>query len=82
MSLMNDDGTPRRLIEIGSYELGANVVVVPRAPLAAIEAKLAAERVQREADAEKARLAVMQAARSQGRLRRALKAVFGRRIPR
>ena len=70
--------TPRRIF-LGHYEGGTTHVVIPSAPLAALDQKLAVERAQREAEAEKAKLAVMQSARSQSRLKRALPAIgFGR----
>jgi hypothetical protein len=75
---MTDEGAPNRIF-LGTYEGGTTHVIVPREILQSADQKLAADRAAREAAAEKARLATMQAARSQGRLKRALRAVFGRR---
>jgi hypothetical protein len=73
--MSDDDGLPK-LRYIGSYEGGTNHIIIPRAPFAVIEQKLEADRVARDLAAEKAKLATMQAARSRGRLKRALRAVL------
>jgi hypothetical protein len=78
---MSGDGESRRIF-LGCYEGGTTHVVVPREILQSADQKLAADRAAREAAAEKAKLQVLQSARNQGRLRRALHAVFRRRIPR
>jgi hypothetical protein len=72
---MADDGNPK-LIYLGTVEGGANVIVVPRAALASVEQKLDAEHARREAEAAKAKLAVLQSARARGRLRKLMRAVF------
>jgi hypothetical protein len=76
---MADNEGPR-LIYLGSFEGGVHHLTIPRAPLEALEQKLAAERASRELAAEKMKLATMQSARANGRLRKALTAVFGRRM--
>jgi hypothetical protein len=73
---MNDD-EPRR-IYIGNYEGGTTHLIIPAPVLARADAALAAERKRREHEADMARLRVLQAARNQGRLKKALRAVFGR----
>jgi hypothetical protein len=72
----------RRFVFLGSFEGGLpDAFEIPEEPLRKIEARLDAERAQREAEAAKAKLQIMQSARSQGRLKRALRAAFGRRRP-
>jgi hypothetical protein len=74
------ENAERRMVYLGSFTGGLpDIFEIPAEPLRKIEARLDTERAQREAEAERAKLAVMQAARSQGRLKRALRAVFGRR---
>jgi hypothetical protein len=72
---------PKRVF-LGSYEGGTTNVVIPAAALARANAEFDAERAAKARAEQKAALAIMQAARSQGRLKRALRAVFGRRLPR
>ena len=69
-------------IFLGTFEGGTDIVIIPPGVLDAANAKLDAARAAREREAERSRLAVMQAARAQGRLKRALRAVFGRRMTR
>jgi len=77
---MSDD--EKRLIYLGSFSDGLPThVILPAAPIRRVEAALDAERQKREREAERARLAVLQAAKSRGRLRRALRACFQRRRP-
>jgi hypothetical protein len=85
---MNDrgDGTPKgRLILLGSFESGTHNVVVPAVAFARANAEFDRERAARElaaakaeAEAPKARLQVVQTARNRGKLRKALRMVFGR----
>jgi hypothetical protein len=79
MSLTNDDGTPRRMIYLGSID-AADTIIIPPEIWEPATKKLDDERAARELAAEKARLATMQSARANGRLRKALTAVFGRRM--
>ena len=74
---MSENEPPRRIF-LGSFEGGTDIVVIPPGVLDAANVKLDAARAAREREAERTRLAVMQAARSQGRLKRALRAVFRR----
>jgi hypothetical protein len=76
--MTNDDGAQRRMVYLGSFEGGTDIVVIPEPTLARASAQLDAERAAREMAEAKAKLATMQAARSQGRLKRALRAVFRR----
>jgi hypothetical protein len=79
MSLTNDDGTARRMIYLGTVD-AADTIVIPAAAFQRANAELAAERASRELAAEKMKLATMQSARANGRLRKALTAVFRRRM--
>jgi hypothetical protein len=75
------DGQPRHMVYLGTFSDGMPThAIIPREVWESAAQKLDAERARREAEAEKARLGVMQAARSQGRLKRALRAVLGRRM--
>jgi hypothetical protein len=75
---INDDGSPRRMIYLGSIDAADNVII-PREAFARADAESARERAAKALADEKAALAITQAARAQGRLKRALRAVFGRR---
>jgi hypothetical protein len=65
-------------IFLGTFQGGTDIVVIPPGVLDAANVKLDAARSAREREAERAKLATMQAARAQGRLKRALRAVFRR----
>jgi hypothetical protein len=83
--MMNDagDGAPKgRLIPLGTFEGGLNHLIIPREAFVRADAEAERARAAKALADEKAALAVLQAARRQGRLRRAVKAVFGRRTPR
>jgi hypothetical protein len=67
--------TPNR-IYIGSYEPGVTHLIVPRQVLAQANDRLDAERRARETAEAKARMQVLQQAKSRGRLRKALRGVF------
>jgi hypothetical protein len=67
---INDDGTPRKMIYLGTYPSETNHLIIPREILQLAEQKLAAERATREAAAEKAKL--LQSASTAGKLRRLL----------
>jgi hypothetical protein len=70
---------PKR-IHIGTFSEGVpNILYVPAGALKPFTDVLDRERAQREAAAAKARLQIMQQARSRGRLKRALAACFGGR---
>jgi hypothetical protein len=69
-------------VYLGSFEAGTDIVVIPLGVLDAANAQLDAARPARERETERAKLATLQAARAQGRLKRALRAVFGRRMMR
>jgi hypothetical protein len=73
---MNDE--PNRIF-LGSFDGGVNTVVIPNQVLERANAKLDAERQKREAAAARAKLQVLQDARGRGRLKKALKLVFGKR---
>jgi hypothetical protein len=73
------DGAPRgRLIPLGTFEGGLNHLIVPREAFVRADAEAARERAAKALADEKAALAVLQSARANGRLRRALHAVFRR----
>jgi hypothetical protein len=78
--MTNDDGAQRRMVYLGSFEGGTDIVVNPEPTLARASAQLDAERAAREMAEAKGKLATMQSARANGRLRKALAAVFGRRM--
>jgi hypothetical protein len=79
MSLTNDDGTPRKLKYLGSYEGGSAVnIVIPAGAFERVEQSFAAERAAREAEALKARQTPVRQARARGRLKKALTAIFRR----
>jgi hypothetical protein len=78
------DNTERRFVYLGTFSDGGlpDVFEIPTEALQKVEANLDAARAKREAEAAKARAAVLGAARAQGRLKRARHAVFRRRISR
>jgi hypothetical protein len=70
-------------IHIGTFSEGLpNILFVPAGALRPVTDVLDRERAQREALESKKKLAVLQQAKSRGRLRRALRACFGRGRPR
>jgi hypothetical protein len=73
---MNDE--PNRIF-IGSFDGGVNTVVIPNQVIERANAKLDAERRKREAAAAKAKMEVLQDARSRGRLKKAFKLILRRR---
>jgi hypothetical protein len=70
----------RKFVFFGSFEGGLpSVFEIPQEPMRRIEAELDAKHARQAAEAAKAKLAIMQAARAQSRLKRALRVVgFGR----
>jgi hypothetical protein len=66
-----------KLIYLGTVE-NANAIILPTQPVRRVEARLERERAKREAEAAKAKLAIMQQARGRVRLKKALKICFGR----
>jgi hypothetical protein len=67
-----------KLIYLGTFPEGLPThVILPTEPIRRIEARLAAEQARRQAEAAKAKLQVMQAARGRTKLTRALTLVFG-----
>jgi hypothetical protein len=79
---MNDagDGAPKgRLIPLGTFVDGIPTHgIIPPEAFARADAEAARERAAKALADEKAALAVLQSARANGRLRRALHAVFRR----
>jgi len=77
VEITDDQGRSRNLVYLGTFSEGMpNVAIIPDAILRPAEAKLDAERKWREREVEMTKLAVLQAARAQGRFKRALRA-FG-----
>lgn len=82
-TITDDQGRPRNLVYLGTFSEGVpNIAVLPHELMARAAAQLDVEKARRERDEALARLAVMQAARAQGKLRKALHALGfrGRRI--
>ena len=74
-TITDDQGNPRNLVYLGSFEGGTTALVLPQELMARAAAQLDVEKARRERDEALARLAVMQAARAQGKLRKALHAL-------
>jgi hypothetical protein len=72
---VNDE--PRRIF-LGSYEAGTTHVIIPSQAVNRANEAFDRERKRREMEAAKAKLRVLQDARSAGRLKRALASVFRR----
>jgi hypothetical protein len=69
----------RKLVYLGNFEAGLHHLIIPAPAIRKVEAVFDAERRQREMEAERARLAIVQAAKSRSKLKRAMHAVFRRR---
>jgi len=71
---MNDE--PKRIF-VGSFESGVTHLVVPAAATRPAEAVFNAERQRHQMLANKAKLATLQSAKAQDKLKRAMQSVFG-----
>jgi hypothetical protein len=77
-AIVMSDAEPTKVL-VGVFSEGLpNVLYVPRGALAPAERVFDAAREQREALESKKKLAVLQQAKSRGRLKGALRACFGR----
>lgn len=76
--ITDDQGNPRRLVYLGTYDGSTTALVIPAPIIERATKQLDQERARREKLANEARTAALRSARNQSRLKRALRAVFGR----
>jgi hypothetical protein len=66
-----------KMIFLGNFEEGVHHLTIPAGITRPVVARLDAEHAQREREASRAKLSVMQAARGRAKLKRALTLCFG-----